>query len=67
MMEPVFYNRQSAQKWLKKNKMGGAKIQFYVEGDTKKRYIEEELFKIEKLNGRITLNLNKKFNFPVEY
>lgn len=67
MMEPVFYNRQSAQKWLKKNKMGGAKIQFYVEGDTKKKYITEELFKIEKLNGRITLNLNKKFNFPVEY
>ena len=67
MMEPVFYNRQSAQKWLNKNNMGGAKIQFYVEGDTKKRYIEEELFKIEKLNGRIVLNLNKKFNFPVEY
>ena len=66
-MEPVFYNRQSAQKWLNKNNMGGAKIQFYVEGDTKKKYITDELFKIEKLNGRIVLNLNKKFNFPVEY
>ena len=67
MMEPVFYNFQSAQKWLKKNKMGGAEIQFYGDDNIKKKYIEDELFKIQKLNGRITLNLNKKFNFPVEY
>ena len=66
-MEELFYNEKTAKAWLKGLKMGKAKVQLYATNDNKKRIIEDELVKIEKLNNRIKLNLNKKFDFPVEY
>ena len=66
-MDELFPDKKSEKSWMRKNKFSRAKLEFYRTNDNKKQILEDELRKIEKLNNRIKLNLNKKFDFPVEY